>query len=92
MPLVETLEEARCLLGVVHAEREVCRKEKELAYSRVKESMRRIQLYRIHAQTLERKLHQANRRVGKARSIIRRSGQSAAFRSVSYDEHSSDGE
>lgn len=80
IPPINTLEEARCILNVAHAERDVCLAEKNLADSRVRETLLRAKLYRMQAKLAHRKLMAANLNVGKVLGVIRRSGQSRALK------------
>lgn len=77
---IDTLEEAQCILKIAHAEREVCLAEKNLADSRVKETVLRTKLYRIQARLAHQKVIAANLNVGKVLGVIRRSGQSRALK------------
>jgi|SRR5882762_1092072 hypothetical protein len=68
------MEEANCLLGVAHATRDVCRATKRLADYRVKETLLRAELYRLHATKAEQQLRVAEMDVGRTRLMVRKGG------------------
>jgi hypothetical protein len=70
----DNLEEAKCLLGVAHATRDVCRAIKRLADYRVKETLLRAELYQLHATKAEQQLRVAEMDVGRARLVVRKGG------------------
>ena len=70
----DNLEEANCLLGVVNATQDVCRATKHLADYRVKETLLRAELYRLHATKAEHQLRVAEMDVGRARLVVRKGG------------------
>jgi hypothetical protein len=71
----------------------VHRVEKELLKFRIRENLYRVRLYRIRAKRASQRLHLANGRVGKARNLVRKSGQSEALKFIySADTDSREGE
>lgn len=61
------LEEAKCFLGVAHAERDVLCAEKILADVRLKETIIKAKLYRIQIARAKNRLANADLHVGRAR-------------------------
>jgi len=68
------LEEANYFLGVAHAARDICCATKRLADYRVKETLLRAELYRLHAAKAEQQLRTAEMDVGRARLMVRKEG------------------
>ena len=72
MSLPDTVEEAECFLSLAHAEHDLQQAEKMLADVRLKECKLRVQMYRLQAMKVAKRLEEAELWVGRVSLGVRR--------------------